>query len=163
VADPSTGGTALYCFDTSAFLDGWVRYYPPDTFPGLWENVAGMADAGELVSPDEVLTELEKKDDSILAWAKAHRAMFCPLDEPVQLATQRVLAQFPRLVNTQKGRDRADPFVIALAIVRGAVIVTGERNFGVPERPRIPLVCNHFRIEFIDFLQLIRRKSWQFR
>ena len=163
MVDAPSAAPVLYCVDTSALLDGWVRYYPPDTFPGLWENIAAMADAGELISTDEVLIELEKKDDSILAWAKTHRAMFCPLDELLQLATQRVLAQFPRLVNTQKGRDRADPFVVGLAIVRGAVIVTGERNFGVPDRPRIPLVCSHFRIEFIDLLQLIRRKAWRFR
>ena len=27
-----------YCFDTSALMECWTRYYPPDVFPALWER-----------------------------------------------------------------------------------------------------------------------------
>ena len=53
--------------------------------------------------------------------------MFVPLGEEVQLATQEILTQFPRLVGTMKDRNRADPFVIALAKVKAAIVVTGEK------------------------------------
>ena len=38
-----------YCFDTSAILDAWVRYYPPDVMPDLWEKIAEMIDNNEII------------------------------------------------------------------------------------------------------------------
>ena len=56
----------LYCFDTSAFLDGWSRYYPPEVFHSLWEdNMNDLVGDGRIISSIEVLNELEEKDDDI--------------------------------------------------------------------------------------------------
>ena len=57
-----------YCIDTSAILDGWVRHYPIDTFPALWDRLDRLVDSGRLCTSDEVLRELEAKDDDALAW-----------------------------------------------------------------------------------------------
>ena len=51
----------IYCIDTSAWRDGWVRDYPPDVFPSLWEKLAACIAAGELKCSEEVYVELEKK------------------------------------------------------------------------------------------------------
>lgn len=153
----------MYVIDTSALLDGWIRYYPPDVFPALWSNLEEMIKSGELLSPDEVLLELGQKDDEIHQWAKANSTMFVPLDEEIQSATQEILKQFPRLVGAMKDRNRADPFVIAVAKVRNATVVTGEKSSGIRERPRIPNVCDHFEISHLTLLQLIRDKGWTFR
>ena len=153
----------MYVIDTSALLDGWVRYYPPDVFPSLWSQLEEMIRTGELLSPDEVLLELGQKDDGVHSWAKANSAMFVALDEEVQQATQQILTQFPRLVGAMKDRNRADPFVIALAKVKAATVITSERSSGTRERPRIPNVCDHFGIGHRTLLQLIRDKAWTFR
>ena len=153
----------LYCFDTSALIDGWTRYYPPDLFPTLWDNIDSLIQHQEAVCPDEVLRELEKKDDGLHGWAKARPGLFCELDEPVQLATQEILGQFPRLVDSVKNRSVADPFVVAVARVRGATVVTGERVSGTTERPRIPNVCQHYGVKAIPFLAFIRERGWVFR
>jgi Domain of unknown function (DUF4411) len=153
----------VYVIDTSALLDGWVRYYPPDVFPSLWSHLEEMVKSGDLLSPDEVLLELGQKDDEIHKWAKANNTMFVPLDEEIQNATQEILSQFPRLVGAMKDRNRADPFVIALAKVKEAIVVTGERSSGTRERPRIPNVCDQFKISHCTLLQLIRDKNWTFR
>lgn len=135
---------ALYCFDTSALMDAWNRYYPPDVLPPLWEKLDQFAADGTAICPDEVLKELSKKDDA-------------------QLEASTLLAAFPRLVDTRKNRSIADPFVIALAKVKSATVVTGERAVGTSERPRIPNVCGHFAIKCIGMLQLIRDEGWVFR
>ena len=109
----------MYVIDTSALLDGWARHYPPDVFPSLWSLIEEMIKVGELLSPDEVLVELSQKDDTVHRWAKANSAMFVPLDEDIQRATQEILDQFPRLVGAMKDRNRADPFVIALREGKG--------------------------------------------
>jgi Domain of unknown function (DUF4411) len=153
----------LYCFDTSALIDGWTRYYPQDLFPALWENLDALIANGRIASSDEVLRELKKKDDGLYAWAKERPLLFCDLDEPIQLATHEVLAEFPRLVDTVKNRSAADPFVVATARVRGATVVTGERNAGTNERPRIPNVCAHYGVRTLTLLQFIREQNWVFR
>ena len=153
----------MYVIDTSALLDGWVRNYPPDVFPSLWLHLEEMIKAKELLAPDEVLLELSQKDDEVHKWGKANNAMFVPLDEDVQNATQEILIQFPRLVGAMKDRNRADPFVIALAKVKGAIVVTGEKSRGTEDRPRIPNVCDHFGIGHCTLLQLIRDNGWTFR
>jgi hypothetical protein len=78
-----------YCIDTSAILDGWVRYYPIDSFPGLWMNLDELIDAGRLVTSDEVLRELEAKEDEALKWAKGRPKLFVPLDESFRRQRQR--------------------------------------------------------------------------
>ncbi len=82
--------------------------------------------------------------------------MFVPLDEEVQQATQEILTQFPRLVGAMRDRNRADPFVITLAKVKEALVITGEKSSGTRDRPRIPNVCDQFGISYRSLLQLIR-------
>jgi predicted nuclease of predicted toxin-antitoxin system len=153
----------VYVIDTSALLDGWVRHYPPDVFPSLWSNLETMIKSGEMFSPDEVLSELSQKDDAVYAWAKTNGAMFLSLDQDIQRATTEILDQFPRLVGAMKDRNRADPFVIAVAKVKEAIVVTGEKSIGTRDRPRIPIVCDHFGISHCTLLELIREKGWTFR
>ena len=62
--------TPLYSIDTSAILDAWIRWYPPDLFPRLWENIELLIKEKRLIASEEVLVELEKKDDAVFKWAK---------------------------------------------------------------------------------------------
>ena len=52
-----------YSIDTSSILDGWIRYYPPDVFPLVWTKIEELIEKEILVATEEVLFELEKKDD----------------------------------------------------------------------------------------------------
>jgi predicted nucleic acid-binding protein len=152
-----------YCVDTSSLLECWSRRYPPDVFGRLWDNLDGLITAKELVAPEEVLHELERKEDELYEWARERRdGFFLPLDGQVQSATGEVLAAFPRLVGTLKDRNRADAFVVAVAKVSGLTVVTEERRNSTPERPRIPLICDHFDMRCIDALGLIREQRWTF-
>lgn len=148
-----------YCMDTSALMDAWFRHYPPASFPSVWTHMEEAADNGVLISPDEVLNDLKRKDDDLHKWAKARPNMFLPLEGDVQLAVQEILARFPRLVDTRKGLSTSDPFVIALAKVRGTPVVTGEKG-GTAEKPKIPSVCHHYGIDCLGLLQLIAQLGW---
>jgi len=152
----------LYCFDTSAFLDAWNRYYPPDVFPQLWTAIEEQIAAGALIATEEVRVELAKKDDGLFKWAKKQQRLFCDLDEPQQISAAEVLGRFPKLIDTRKGRSGADPFVIALARVRGAIVVTGENDDGTAERPKIPTVCSAFDVRYLRMLAFIRENRWVF-
>jgi len=152
-----------YSVDTSAFLDGWVRYYPPDTFPGLWERIEKLIDSGDLRATEEVLHELEKKHDDVYAWAKERKdALAVPIDDRIQPAVTAILEDFEKLLDTRKNRSAADPFVIALAQIEGCTVVTGEGTTGSLDRPNIPDVCTALGVPCIGLLQLIRREGWTF-
>jgi hypothetical protein len=67
------------------------------------------------------------------------------------------------MVMNLKGRNRADPFVVAVARIRGATVVTGEGSDGTEDRPKIPFVCQKLVIDCTRFTQLIRSEGWTFR
>ena len=142
-------------------MDG-ERHYPPDVFPTLWTKIDGLVDAGEILSSEEVYVELQKKADELHDWIKERKRMLVPLSEEIQLIAIDLLRDFPRLVDTLRGRSKADPFVIATAIQRQAVVVTGEPVTGKMNKPRIPDVCQVKGISCINFLQMIRELKLTF-
>jgi hypothetical protein len=144
-----------FCVDTSAWLDGWRRNYPPDVFKTLWASIEVLVDQGEIIASEEVYVEIAKKDDDLHDWIQARKSMLVAPEEAIQERVAELLGKYPRLVDTLKGRSQADPFVIATAIERGAVVVTGEL-MGTAEKPRIPFVCQAEGVRCITFLEMIR-------
>ena len=151
-----------YCFDSSAFIEGWRRLYPPDSFEPLWVYFGELTREGRLLAPYEVYREIQKQQDDLHAWVKEReKTLFYPDDEPIQLATRDVLSDFERLTDTSKYRDRADPFVIALARITDRIVVSEEPPGG-PNRPRIPDVCRAYGIRCITLSDFIREEKLRF-
>jgi hypothetical protein len=149
-----------YSIDTSAFLDAWVRNYPIDVFPTIWQQMDEAARNGTLLASDEVLRELERKDDGAYDWMKARQEMVITLDTQIEEQVRNVMKGFPRLVDTKKGRSVGDPFVIAVAQVRNLTVITGENATGKREVPRIPDVCDALGIRWIRMLDFFREQGW---
>jgi predicted nucleic acid-binding protein len=99
-----------YSIDTSAILDAWTRYYPPDVMPGLWKQLEELVDNGQLLATEEVLYELEKKEDNVYKWAKIHRNMFVPTSEKIQLAVIEILRDHKKTHRYQKKSIGCRPF-----------------------------------------------------
>lgn len=158
-------GEEKYCIDTSALIHAWVRAYPIRNFRPLWDKIDEFIDNGQLLSSVEVLTELEKRDDDLHAWAKEHEVMFIDIEgDALQIRMGEILGKYPRLVDTRKNRSAADPFVIALASMYNPqlVVVTQEGATNKIEKPHIPDVCTAEGIDCIDILKLIVREDWVF-
>lgn len=156
-----------YCIDTNALIDLWRRKYAPDVFPSLWEEIERLISQGKLVAPREVLRELEKQDDELLKWAKAHKGMFKDLDNDQLAQVRNILKEFPRLVDENKETPDADPFVIALAMSKGWTVVTSEQPANLTvnptARPKIPNACEHFSVRCIyELLEFFREQKWEF-
>jgi hypothetical protein len=151
----------VYSIDSSALIHGWRRVYRPKNFGYVWERFAGLAEEGRLRSSIEVYNELEKKDDELFKWCKERKAkMFVEIDDATQNHVARIMANYPRLVDTVKGRSGADPFVIALAATMNPfmVVVTEES----PGKTRIPDVCADEKIECCGLADMIEREDWKF-
>jgi hypothetical protein len=152
-----------YCIDTSALIHAWVRAYPPDVLPPLWDRLDGLIAAGQLIAPQDVLVELEKKEgDTLCEWCKERSHMFHEIDT-FQREIGYVMGKYPRLVDTVKGKSGADPMVIALALSHNPrrTVITQERG-GTTNKPKMPYVCDQEDLRYIDVLQLIRDQKWTF-
>lgn len=148
-----------YCMDTSALIAAWNERYPIENFPRFWELLDELIGEGRLYSPRDVKKEVTKKEDGLRSWLDQRTNMFVELEEDIQNDARLILAEFPLLTKQIAGRNPADPFVIALAKARSYTVVTQE-GMGSPTRPRIPLVCNHYGVDCMDILGLVRNENW---
>lgn len=151
---------APYVVDSSIWIRIW-RNHPPDIFISLWEKIDAAIAGGDLVSPDEVLHELQRGED-VLAEALSRRTgLFVPLDEAQMAAVADVVRGCPGLVSEEAERGRADPFVVALARVREGTVVSGERSRRTPTSPfKIPDACALYGIPCVDWFAFLRETGW---
>lgn len=151
-----------YSVDTSAIIEGWIRDFPPDVAPHAWMEIEEAIDDGVLLASEEVLIELERKHDKVHEWACQHKRMFVPTDEKIQEAVKSILRNHKKLIDTRTNRSGADPFVIALALVKRLSVVTAENLSGSLGRPKIPDVCEALDIRWLNMVELFREQEWHF-
>lgn len=152
-----------YCIDTSALID--LSSYPKDIFPGLWEDLEGLVNAGLLIAPSEVYRELGRKHEGdVQRWTRKHREiMFVDLDEEQIKEVKAIQHKFPNLVDPNKTMPDADPFLIALARSRGGWVVVAQETMSENiYKPRIPNVCEYFGVKYINLLGLFRECNWRY-
>jgi hypothetical protein len=153
----------IYSVDTSALIDGLERFYRQDSFPGLWEEVDNLIHAGRFLMSDEVVEEANKSDLVAKAWCDAREpARFVVATDVVVIReVQAIVARYPNML--KKGRNRADAFVIAVARLRSAAVVTGEGHDGNERQPKIPYICGHLGIECLSLPEVVSLEGWRFR
>lgn len=147
-AKSSRGQTlAEFVLDTSAFINGWNHHYRLPVFAGVWDAIGDAMDQGVVVAPSEVLVELGKKTgDALHVWATKRTAGFAPPAASWIAHFASIEAYAPHwFTGTQHG---ADPFVVAMALVKGLPVVTyeGQLFSGNPasvktQRRAMPHVC----------------------
>ena len=126
------------------------------------QYIEKLIEQDNLKATEEVLFELEKKEDDVYNWAKNQSEFFLPLSLDIQISVQEILSAFPTLVDSRRDRSQADPFVIALARVKKCPVVTGEKSSGTSRRPRIPNVCEYFGVKYMNIIDFIREQQWKF-
>lgn len=153
-----------YSIDTSCIIHAWRRAYPPAHFTSFWAAVEVLIDNGTIIASIEVLMELKKKDDDIYQWVSSLPLhLFMELDNQQQAILSHIMGNYPRLVDTTKGRSECDPFVIALALAyQTPLIVISEENSGKLNSPKIPDVCRAEGIICIKLVELVQREGWVF-
>lgn len=92
----------VHIVDSSIWIDAW-RLYPPTVpvFQPIWAGIGALIDAGLLLSPDEVRAEVERGTDGLAPYLKQRQKVYHPL-------------------------TGADPFVVALALVKQGHVVCAE-------------------------------------
>lgn len=152
----------LYCIDTSAFIHAW-NSYPPRIFPCLWRALEGYVEQERLLAPTMVYDEFVKavhlgKDmDPSFHWLKSRKAkLFRKPAASVQSIQQAIVRRHPSWALIE-GND-ADPWVIALAEDRQAIVVSNE-SWPKQNEPKIPSVCQERGVEHHTFLKFIVKED----
>lgn len=152
---------ALYCIDSSSMIYAWTEGYRPAFAKIFWASLSSDIDVGTVIAPDEVKREISSKDDGLKGWAKQHSQLFVPIDEEQQLIVREILERHPYIAKKHKMAHHADPWVIALAKQKGAVVVTEEKH-GSPSKPGIPRVCEEFEVTYRTLADMIEARGWEF-
>jgi uncharacterized protein with PIN domain len=119
------------------------------------------ARSGGVFVIEEVVRELERKDDGIHEWIKERGAMVVPIDSEVQKYVVQIMSKYGRLVDSKKNRSVGDPWVIALAQARRLAVVTGEKATGSLAKPKIPDVCKDLGLPCIEIVDFFRKQGWR--
>jgi predicted nucleic acid-binding protein len=152
----------IYCVDTSVLIESWRWRYPPDIAESFWIGLDTEMRAATAVIPDEVLIELERKDDDLYRWLKEREDLLVPPTPEIQQALKQVLARFNKIVDGRSAKNRADPLVVATALVKNATVITEEKHSaGPPNKPNIATLCDGFGVPHISLIDFMRHRRWR--
>ena len=154
-----------YWLDSNIFIEGKKGPYGFDIAPRFWVLIDELVAEGRISCPMRVYDELLDGQDDLAAWAQDRResGLFLEPEAAVQKSFAQIAgyveASYPKTNATQRFLDRADPWVIAHAIVEGSKVVTME--IAVPpdvQKVKIPNVCSHlnFNVPCVNTYQMLR-------
>jgi len=152
----------LYCLDANVLIQPWNNYYSPSLCPNFLDILSELVDGNVIFCTSEVQREILKEDDALSEWIKAHPSFVHEINEDVQIKLREVLSQFPYLVNATKDRSMGDPWVIAHAWSLNATVVTSEIKSNSVKRVKIPDVCEHFNVRYIDVFKFLEEVGISF-
>lgn len=162
-----------YCIDANTLIHAWQFWYAPETHPTFWIGIEDLARNGKLKMPEQVLLELSEKEDKLYDWCKDRSdiLVFSPTDE-----TEEIYGRFVNLYPKMTGRlgmgeNFADLYVVAVASVKGATVVTNEdiafertptAKQRKPKNYKITNVCHEHDIPMTRLYDIIRLEGWVF-
>jgi len=156
----------MYVFDTNS-LSNILNHYYPDRFPSFWENFAVILQENRVFSVREARFELERRFDNIVInrLVKHNPDFF----EDPSVKELSFITQIYSIQHFQQNLDRkkllqggyfADPFIVAKAKIKEAIVVTEEEC--LPNGARIPNICEYFGIECLKLEGFLTKEDWRF-
>ncbi len=152
---------AKYVFDSNVFMNLQQRQ-PIDVYPSVWEKISEFMEEGIITSSQEVYEEILVGGDYLSKWAKLRHKYFIPTDEETQIVVRNILSKYRGLVEGGKKKNNADPFVIAVAQIKGCTVVSEETRTNNSGSPKIPDVCSYLGINCINFVAFSREMKISF-
>ena len=167
-----TKGTT-YLVDSDVFITAKNLYYAFGLCPGFWKSVLHHHRRGRIFSVDRVRSELlaGAETEDLVRWVREEvpRMFFLPVDADAVVSAYTEIMMWvqrhARYFDHAKAKfaTGADGWLVACARVRGAAVVTNERE--APESRRevkLPDVCEEFGVEHPNVFEMLRALDVQF-
>lgn len=159
----SSAPQTRYCFDTSAFIDSWSRYYSPDTFEPLWTQLNVMITSEQILIPNEVKKEIGVGKDDLAQWFKQFHSKVTHVSAEQIVTVAEIVNKYPLISHYKKVKPfHADPFVVAVAKEYRCKVVSWESSNKSVDHPKIPDLCREYTIEHLSMPQFFKEMSWSF-
>ena len=157
--------------DANVFIQAKNFYYGFDIVPSFWKWLDEQHKQGKIATIKPIYEELTKGNDELAQWAKKRKdsGWFIDVDdEPTQKAFANI-ANWAQNSNFKESAiieflDVADSLLVAKAISNGCTIVSHEKAYNpkIKRKIKIPNVCQHFGIKYIDTFDLLRQLGAKF-
>lgn len=155
----------MYVLDTNVISNLHKNYYRK-RFVSLWAAFDQLVANGKITSTREAYRELH---DGMMGadtdWATANQGLFTTPDAKEGAVVGQIysVAHFQANIEKQKlfkGGLNADAFIVARAHAIGGTVVTMERL--KPNAVKIPNICEHFGVPYLDLEGFMEAEGWQF-
>ena len=148
----------IYVVDTSS----WLRIKGHPESYRILDRSGQLVERGAISDPREVFEELKELSDAVscVKQNKEGSVRRQMTDVEYLLAAGQVQYAFPAMGGATSGKNKADPYVVALGkfmLNAGTkcVVVANETIRSRPNR-KIPAACVHFGLEFYDLIGMLR-------
>jgi hypothetical protein len=160
--------TPAYIIDTSCLTQAHRMYYPFDIAPSFWDFMKTHFVNGHFILTNKVADEIAKGKDALTNWVQTQLPssleLDCHSDSAVMAHYGTIMTwgsghpQFTQLAKTEFADfENADPFVVAAALAKGAIVVSQEISAPAAKKNiKLPDVCAQFHVTHIDTFTLLR-------
>ena len=148
----------IYVLDTDWLVVAMTQY-PPDIVPEFWDHLLSLIQQDRIIICDPVYQEIMYQDDDLSKWLKTNvnGALVEPTDEDLIFVKEKIMSEYEQKFSNWFNLDdpnglSADPFLVATAAVRKAVVVTNEsKKIMQANTPisKVPNACDSFGVECI--------------
>lgn len=162
-----------FLIDSNSFVTPYRFYYAFDLVPSYWEELSRYAETGRIILLDIVKSEIEQGKDQLTDWIHENESnlVICNhVNAEIIEKYQKVLQHVQncgfynvKALNTWSQANVADPWLIAVAAVKGYTLITNEVSAGslsvkTPSRnAKIPDVAKVFNVRTEPLFYMMRR------
>ena len=154
---------AVYVVDTNSWIKVQDMDVPDDRREALWQQIEALVTAGRIRTVQVAIEEAERNSPRVhdrLKAFKRHPGFELrkrdQISRPEEVRILREVEQQSRApARNQRGREKADAYLIAAAEARGFTVVSEEGN----GRGKIPDICRQRGVACVTLLELIVREG----
>lgn len=165
---------SLYVLDANVFIGAYRGYYSFEVAPSFWNALVHLANDSKLCSIDKIQQEIinpnEVNPDQLQEWTSENFREYFERSDAINVLQhygeiQRWALTNPQFTDAAKDEfaRNADAWLIAYAKAKGYTLVTHEvYNANSRKRILIPVVCEIFRVNYVNTFEMLKDLQVQF-
>ena len=141
----------IYFLDTNFLISAKNWHFPFSAKPDFWLWLLALGKSGTVKIPETVHSEVNHGQDELVDWINANKDIFQCKTQECLYSLPQVLTGYGKPSETDLEFLKADPYVIAHAMVARGTVVTDEKTKDTPviKNKKIPTVCDGLNIPCI--------------
>lgn len=160
----------LYLLDANALIRADADYYPLGRVPPFWDWLLMQAQSGKIKMPFEIYDEIASASGPLKDWItdpEIRKAVILEEEVDPDIFNEIIdLGYAADLNDTEQQKIGRDPFLIAYARMGSdRIVVTKEvsRPAKLRANRKVPDICDHFGVQWVDDFELYRILDFKVR